>query len=151
MTAFCMAAAGERIERLARAAGAIGIESARYFAASLAALACDLLVYTLLLRADVLAAAAGAAGYLAGLLVHYRLSACWVFPDPHGRRRAVPTFAKFAATGLLGVGLTTAVIGALTGAGIAGPFAAKAAAVATSYVAVFLLRRSLVFAGAAGA
>jgi len=139
-------AADARIGRLVRAASGIGAQSCRYFVTSLLALACDLLVYTALLRIGLIAAAAGAIGYLAGLCLHYRLSASWVFPDPARRRRALPTFAKFAATGLLGVATTAAIIGILTGTGVAGAFYAKAVAVGSTYVAVFLLRRILVFA-----
>jgi len=139
-------AADARIGRLVRAASGIGAQSCRYFVTSLLALACDLLVYTGLLRIGLIAAAAGAIGYLAGLCLHYRLSASWVFPDPARRRRALPTFAKFAATGLLGVATTAAIIGILTGTGVAGAFYAKAVAVGSTYVAVFLLRRILVFA-----
>jgi len=139
-------AAGAHIGWLARAASGIGAESCRYFVTSLLALACDLLVYTALLRIGLIAAAAGAIGYLAGLCLHYRLSASWVFPDPAEGRPALPTFAKFAATGLLGVVTTAAIIGFLTGTGVAGAFYAKAVAVGSTYVVVFLLRRTVVFA-----
>ena len=139
-------AADARIGRLVRAASGIGAQSCRYFVTSLLALACDLLVYTGLLRIGLIAAAAGAIGYLAGLCLHYRLSASWVFPDPARRRRALPTFAKFAASGLMGLIMTTTVIGGLTMSGISGAFPAKAVAVGLTYIAVFLVRRRYVFA-----
>ena len=51
---------------------------------------------------------------------------------------------------LLGVATTAAIIGILTGTGVAGAFYAKAVAVGSTYVAVFLLRRILVFADPSG-
>ena len=119
-------------------------QGARYLIASAAALACDVAVYALLLRSGLAAAAAGTIGYGVGLLVHYSLSAAWVFPDRGGRRRTVPTFAKFAATGVLGLAMTTTIIAVL--AGLCGAIAAKMMAVGVSYVAVFVLRRLYVFA-----
>jgi putative flippase GtrA len=142
------AALRERIERVVGGTNGVGAESCRYSVVSVLALGCDLVIYTALLQLGSVPTAAGATGYIAGLCLHYCLSTSWVFPDPVGKRRAIPTFAKFAATGLLGVATTAAIIGALTASGLAGAFAAKAAAVGVTYVAVFLLRRGFVFAGA---
>lgn len=122
----------------------LGGESARYLVASVVALAVDVAAYTLLVQAGVVPSGAGAAGYLVGLLVHYRLSAAWVFPGAD--RRMVPTLAKFVASGLIGLVTTAAIIAALTMSGLAGAFVAKAIAVAVSFVAVFLIRRIYVFA-----
>lgn len=121
-------------------------ESGRYLIASATALACDLLVYAVLLHLQCVPPAAGALGYAAGMIAHYVLSAGWVFPDLDRRRRTLPTFVRFIATGLWGLGLTTAAIWTLTGAGLCGAFAAKVVAVGISYVAVFALRRTYVFA-----
>jgi putative flippase GtrA len=126
--------------------GGLLSQSLRYLAASVAALLGDLIVYAILLRAELVPATAGAVGYGSGLVLHYVLSAEWVFPDPARHRRPVPTFVAFAATGLLGLGLTTAVIGTLTDLDLCGVYAAKAIAVVVSYVAVFALRRVYVFA-----
>jgi putative flippase GtrA len=101
-----------------------------------------------LITARLRAAVAGALGYLLGIVVHYMLSAAWVFPDRHGARRAAPTFAKFLGTGLLGLATTAVIIDLITRNGLAGAFVAKAAAAAATYVAVFLLRRMYVFAPA---
>jgi putative flippase GtrA len=122
----------------------LGGESARYLVASVVALAVDVAVYTLLVQAAVVPSGAGAAGYLVGLLVHYRLSAGWVFRG--GDRRVVPTLAKFAVSGLIGLLTTAAIIAALTMSGLAGALVAKAIAVVVSFVAVFLIRRIYVFA-----
>jgi putative flippase GtrA len=123
-----------------------GGESLRYLVVSAVALGCDVAVYATLLGSGTRATAAGAAGYMLGLLVHYALSARWVFPDAEGTRRTAPTFVKFVATGLIGLATTAAIIDALTRSQLAGAYAAKAAAVVAAYVVVFLLRRGYVFA-----
>ena len=124
----------------------LGRESGRYLIASATAFACDLLVFAVLLPLQCVPPVAGALGYAAGMIVHYVLSAGWVFPDLGRRRRALPTFAKFIATGVCGLGLTTTAIWALTGAGLCGAYAAKIVAIGISCVAVFALRRAYVFA-----
>jgi putative flippase GtrA len=126
-------------------------ESLRYLAVSALALGCDVASYASLIGSGTGATAAGAAGYTIGLIVHYVLSAHWVFPDAERTRRTAPTLAKFVATGLIGLATTAAIIDVLTHNHIAGAFAAKAAAVVTAYVIVFLLRRTYVFAARASA
>ena len=128
-----------------------GGESLRYLVVSAVALGCDVAVYASLIGAGTRATAAGAAGYMFGLLVHYALSARWVFPDAAGTRRTAPTFVKFAATGLIGLATTAAIIDVLTRNHVAGAFLAKAAAVVSAYLIVFLLRRTFVFAAHAQA
>jgi putative flippase GtrA len=123
-----------------------GGESLRYLAVSAVALGCDVTVYASLIGSGTRATAAGAAGYTFGLLVHYALSARWVFPDAEGTRRIAPTLVKFGATGLIGLATTAAIIDVLTRNHLAGAFSAKAAAVVTAYLIVFLLRRTYVFA-----
>ena len=122
-----------------------GGESLRYLVVSAVALGCDVAVYASLIGGGTRATAAGAAGYMFGLLVHYALSARWVFPDAAGTRRTAPTFVKFAATGFIGLATTAAIIDVLTRNHVAGAFSAKGAAVVTAYVIVFLLRRTFVF------
>ncbi|HXN42835.1 MAG TPA: GtrA family protein, partial [Xanthobacteraceae bacterium] len=141
-----LAAAGESLGYFTWGIAGIRGESWRYLLTSAVALACDLTVYTGLLHVRLMPAVAGSVGYMAGLLVHYCLSARWVFPDSSGRRRTAATFAKFAATGLAGVVMTTAIIGLITETGVAGAFVAKGVAMGSVYIVVFLLRRTLVFA-----
>ncbi len=126
--------------------GRLGGDSARYLVVSAIALGCDIAVYTILIGSGHLAPVAGALGYAVGLLAHFTLSSYWVFPDADQSRRLMPTFAKFVATGMFGLALTAAIIGVLTRSGLADPFTAKGAAVAATYVAVFVLRRAYVFA-----
>jgi putative flippase GtrA len=123
----------------------LGRQGVRYALVSAFALACDVATYTLALEFSNPPAIAGALGYATGLLLHYVLSSGWVFPDHTGERRALPTFIKFAASGLIGLTITTVVIAVLTTSGLSGPFGAKAAAVALSYITVFLVRRTYVF------
>ncbi|HXW26045.1 MAG TPA: GtrA family protein [Xanthobacteraceae bacterium] len=125
----------------------LGGESIRYLLVSAVALGCDVAVYASLIVSGVMATAAGAAGYVFGMLVHYALSARWVFPDADGSRRTMPTLVKFCATGLIGLATTAAIIDVLTRHEIAGAAAAKAAAVVSAYLVVFILRRAYVFAG----
>jgi putative flippase GtrA len=124
----------------------LGRQGARYLVVSAVALGFDLCVYALGLKASLAAAAAGALGYSGGLIIHYVFSAFWVFPDPAGRRPTLATLTKFVATGLLGLALTSGLIGTLTGAGLCGPYAAKIVAILVSTVTVFAVRRAYVFA-----
>src|ERR1700724_3486070 len=73
-------------------------------------------------------------------------SARWVFPDAEGTRRTAPTLVRFVATGFIDLAATAAIIDGLTRNHAAGAFSAKAAAVVTACVIVFLLRRPYVFA-----
>ena len=123
----------------------LGRQGVRYLLVSAVALGFDLSIYALGLRASLAAAAAGALGYGGGLIIHYVFSAFWVFPDPGGQRRTTATLLKFVATGLLGLALTSGLIGTLTGAGLCGPYAAKIVAIAVSTVTVFAVRRAYVF------
>jgi putative flippase GtrA len=138
---------GNRSPRLPASLRQLGGESIRYLLVSAVALGCDLAVYAGLIWTGAMAAAAGALGYALGMLVHYALSASWVFPDADGTRRSARTLVKFAATGLLGLTTTAAIIDGLTRHHIAGAFAAKGVAVVSAYLAVFILRRTYVFAG----
>jgi putative flippase GtrA len=138
---------GNRLPRLPANLRKLGGESIRYFVVSAVALGCDLAVYAGLIKGGAMAAAAGALGYALGMLVHYALSTYWVFPDVDGTRRTAPTLVKFAATGLLGLMTTAAIIDVLTRHHIAGAYAAKGAAVVSAFLAVFILRRMYVFAG----
>jgi putative flippase GtrA len=140
--------AGRRSAAVPAGLRRFGGESLRYLVVSAVALGCDVAVYALLIAGATGATVAGAAGYTFGLLVHYALSARWVFPDGARTRRTAPTLVKFAATGLIGLATTAAIIDALTRNHVAGALPAKAVAVVTSYLIVYLLRRAYVFARA---
>jgi putative flippase GtrA len=89
-------------------------EFLRYFASGLLALAVDFSLYVLLTEyAGWHYLVSATAAFLAGLSTVYVLSITWVFSN---RRieRGLHEFALFAAIGLAGLALTTAVLYALT-------------------------------------
>jgi putative flippase GtrA len=81
-------------------------EGARYFFASLAALALDWLILVTLVRlAGVSVPTAGALGYLSGMVLAYVLSIRWVFKD-RSLRDWQAEFLVFALVGACGLALT---------------------------------------------
>lgn len=118
----------------------------RYFTVSVIALALDMGVFTALCAAHADAPLAGAAGYAFGMIASYVLSSAFVFDVAHSRKSSPRRVLEFICSGLLGLILTTAVISALTADLAFSPLAAKTAAVAVSFLTVFLLRRWIVFA-----
>lgn len=119
----------------------------RYAFVSAVALGLDFAVFLILNHAAVIsAAAAGAVGYTMGLLLHYVLSVRLVF-DPNcslkTRRRL---FTEFVISGLFGIGTTWAVIHLATNVFAMGSVSAKGVAVLVSFLAVFAIRRSIIFA-----
>lgn len=115
----------------------------RYLGVSILALALDMGLF-LLLRPAMLAAAAGALSYAAGLVLHYLLSSRFVFArsrEKTGLRR----FSEFAASGAAGLVLTASIVALLADAMAVPALLAKTAAVGASFCATFLLRRMVVF------
>ena len=133
--------AAATVARLVDLAGPFG----RYVLVSAVALGADAALYLPLAGKLVSATLAGIVGYSLGLIVHYGLSSAFVFPDRTGQRRHPATFAAFAATGGLGLGLTALIIYFLTATFAASPLVAKAVAVPAVFLAIFLLRRAFVF------
>jgi putative flippase GtrA len=117
----------------------------RYVLVSAVALAADAGLYLNLAGKLMSATLASILGYALGLIVHYWLSSAFVFPDRTGERRHPVTFAAFAATGGLGLGLTALIVYFFTAAFGASPLAAKAVAVPAVFLAIFVLRRAFVF------
>jgi len=115
----------------------------RYLLASLCALSGDMLLFLALLRLDVPPAAAAAAGYIGGLLLHWLISVRFVFTSvrrpTHGQRLG------FVASAAVGLGITTGVIGALGAAGVE-PAVAKLVAIPVSFLSVYAIRKYGVFA-----
>ncbi|RTL66447.1 MAG: GtrA family protein [Hyphomicrobiales bacterium] len=140
MAAFA-ALEAERVGLLAR----VPVQFLRYVGVSVAALAADTCVYLGLAWSGLPPVAAGAAGYLVGLAAHYILSVALVFDAEASGKRQRRLVAEFVASGLFGLALTTCVISMATGLGLA-LLAAKVVAVALSFAAVYMLRRSVVFA-----
>jgi GtrA-like protein len=121
-------------------------ELSLYTIVSIVALGIDLVVFNGLLLGHARASMAGVVGYLSGLVVHYVLSCRYVFVAAAGKSD-VRRFVEFAVSGGVGLAITWAVIHGMTEIAQLPALVAKVVAVATSFVVVFMLRRSVVFAG----
>lgn len=123
------------------------VRFARYLLASVGALAVDMGLFMALLGAGMLAAAASAAGYGAGILAHWLLSSRTVFAEGVAERGPARTVQKalFVGSALVGLALTTGIVGMADFAGM-DPRLAKLVAIAVSFVATWLLRSHIVFA-----
>lgn len=120
----------------------------RYILSSAGALGVDVALFMALFNFGLYPAAASAAGYMAGIAVHWLLSSRAVFADQvaergKGRDRQK---ALFLGSALVGLGLTTAIVwtGDLLGFD---PRLAKLAAIAISFQTTYLMRKKVVFAG----
>jgi putative flippase GtrA len=132
---------------LTRGAGLVP-QLSRYSAASVVALATDLSAYTMLCTLSVKAPLAGVVGYSIGMIVHYALSSKFVFDGTVSKKATSRRLMEFAASGLLGLLFTWAVIDVLTGYFAVSAIVAKGTAVVISFLAVFVIRRRIVFAAA---
>lgn len=119
-----------------------------YGAVSALALGLDVAVFLMLTRWGLMASVAAVFGYAVGLVAHFLLSTRFVFDTSATGRSAVSLFGRFAASGLSGLAITAAVVAVVADLAGAAPVLAKTIAVVTSFVAVFLLRRTIVFAKA---
>ena len=118
----------------------------RYAIVSALALAIDFVVFLALVGAVLRPSLAGAAGYAVGLATHYALSVRCVFDAEMTGKSEARLFGEFVASGLVGMAITVLVITVATdGLGLP-PLLAKVAAVGASFLIVFLLRRTVVFA-----
>lgn len=124
-----------------------GLPLLRYLVASALALSIDLGSFTILLAIGAAAEPAAAAGYALGVLAHWLISSRKVFAGRVASGGAARTRQKtmFVVSGLVGLSLTTLMVGAGTHAGI-DPHLAKLAAIATSFTATWLLRSRIIFA-----
>jgi putative flippase GtrA len=117
-----------------------------YLAVSALACAVDFIVTIAMTNAHTSAFIAAAAGYLLGLAMHWSLSVRFVFPrevaaNGAERRRQV---TLFMLSGLVGLCATVAIYSGVMMMGGWAP-AAKALAIAVSFVLVYLFRRHLIF------
>ncbi len=119
----------------------------RYAGVSALALGLDFAVFVLLTHFHVMSAAlAGATGYSMGLVLHYTLSVRLVFDASASLKTRRRLFMEFAASGIFGVFTTWAVIHLAVSTLGMGPVCAKGLAVLVSFAAVFMIRRSIIFA-----
>lgn len=120
----------------------------RYVAASGVALCVDMGSFLVLLHLGMAAMAAAALSYSLGILVHWLVSSRGVFtastaaPGPRRTRQK----ALFAGSALVGLALTSVIVGSAAAAGI-DPRLAKPVAVAVSFLVTWGLRNRVVFAG----
>lgn len=119
----------------------------RYLVVSVAALAIDLGLFLLLLKAGMMAVAASAVGYSLGILVHWLLSSRKVFHDrvsERGSAERMQQKAMFVMSALLGLGVTIAIVGLADWLGL-DPRIAKLVAIGVSFQLTYFLRNILIF------
>ncbi|PZQ24277.1 MAG: GtrA family protein [Sphingopyxis macrogoltabida] len=122
-----------------------------YLLASGLALGTDAGLFLLLLDAGLTAMAASAVGYCAGILVHWLISSRLVFADGAAARGTGERQRQkmlFVGSAVVGLAVTTAIVGGTTALGL-DPRLAKLAAIVVSFQTTYLLRRHIVFRAAA--
>jgi putative flippase GtrA len=119
----------------------------RYMLASVGALAVDMGSFLAMLSLGVMAVGASAISYSLGIVAHWLLSSRTVFHDtvaPRGGMARTKQKAMFVISALLGLALTTAIVGGGDFVGI-DPRIAKLVAIGASFILTWLLRSRLVF------
>lgn len=117
----------------------------RYLLASIVSLAFDVALFMVLVAFAFDPGWSSAAGYSAGIIVHWLISSSFVFPGK--ARQGVALHLQrigFIATAILGLGITVSIVSWMTALGIL-PVIAKGAAVFISFFAVYLTRKFGVF------
>lgn len=119
----------------------------KYLIASVLALAVDMGSFVLLLDAGMAPAPASANSYALGIIAHWLLSSRTVFAAGVADRGPERTRQKamFVISALVGLAITTAIVGIGSHIG-ADPRLAKIAAVGVSFMVTWLLRSRIVFA-----
>ena len=118
----------------------------RYAVVSALALALDFSVFLALNGALGQPTLAGVLGYGCGILLHYHLSRRFVFDAARSQKSSQRMFSEFVASGLIGLAATAGVIAVATGFFGVAPILAKVLAAGASFLGVFLIRRTIVFA-----
>ena len=122
-----------------------------YLLASGLALGSDAGLFLLLLDAGMSPVMASATGYCAGILVHWMVSSRLVLADGAAARGTGERHRQkllFVGSALVGLTVTTAIVGGGSALGL-DPRLAKLAAIAVSFQTTYLLRRHIVFRTAA--
>ena len=121
-----------------------------YLLASALALGSDAGLFLLLLDAGLAPISASATGYCAGILVHWVISSRLVFADGAAARGTGERHRQkllFVGSAVVGLAVTTAIVGGGSALGF-DPRLAKLAAIAVSFQTTYLLRRHIVFRAA---
>lgn len=121
-----------------------------YLLASALALGSDAGLFLLLLDAGLAPIPASATGYCAGILVHWLISSRLVFADGAAARGTGERHRQkllFVGSAIIGLAVTTAIVGGGSALGI-DPRLAKLAAIVVSFQTTYLLRRHIVFRAA---
>ncbi|MGV3731083.1 MAG: GtrA family protein [Sphingopyxis sp.] len=121
-----------------------------YLLASALALGSDAGLFLLLLDAGLAPISASATGYCAGILVHWLISSRLVFADGAAARGTGERHRQkllFVGSAIIGLAVTTAIVGGGSALGI-DPRLAKLAAIVVSFQTTYLLRRHIVFRAA---
>ena len=122
-----------------------------YLLASVLALGSDAGLFLLLLDSGLAPMPASAVGYCAGILVHWLVSSRLVFADGAAARGTGERHRQkmlFVGSALVGLAVTTAIVGTGSALGL-DPRLAKLAAIIVSFQTTYLLRRHIVFRAAA--
>jgi putative flippase GtrA len=119
----------------------------RYIGASVASLGVDFAVFMAALTLGAPPAIAAATGYIAGIACHWAISSRFVFAaqmaeTASGRQQQQ---ALFVLSALVGLGLTTGIVGLGSHFGL-DPRIAKGIAIVVSFQATYVLRKRVVFA-----
>ena len=119
----------------------------RYIGASAASLAVDFAIFMAMLSIGVPPALAAGCGYVAGIACHWLISSRVVFVGQvaeagAGRRQQQ---ALFVVSALVGLGITTGIVGLGSRYGL-DPRIAKGIAIVISFQATYVLRKKVVFA-----
>jgi len=119
----------------------------RYIGASVVSLGIDFAVFMTALSLGMPPALAAATGYLSGIVSHWAISSRLVFASrvatsAAGRRQQQ---ALFVLSALVGLGITTGIVGLGSYFGL-DPRIAKGVAIVISFQATYVLRKKVVFA-----
>jgi putative flippase GtrA len=119
----------------------------RYVGASVVSLGVDFAIFMAALTLGAPPALAAATGYIAGIICHWAISSRFVFAaqlasTASGRQQQQ---ALFVLSALVGLGLTTGIVGLGAHFGL-DPRIAKGIAIVASFQATYVLRKKVVFA-----
>ena len=119
----------------------------RYIGASVASLGVDFAIFMAMLSLGLTPALAAACGYIAGIVCHWVISSRMVFVGQVATVGAArrQQQALFLLSALVGLGITTGIVGLGSRYGL-DPRIAKGIAIVVSFQATYVLRKRVVFA-----